>query len=60
MRVVPVNEDEIDIKAYLIYIIAISCAWFGKIDWIVAILFILSNITLRYRLVKKDKGAIKK
>ena len=60
MRVVPVNGNEIDIRAYSVYIIAILCALFGKIDWIVAILFILSNITLRYRLVKKDKGAIKK
>jgi hypothetical protein len=54
------STNEIDIKAYLVYGIAISCAWFGKIDWIIAILFILSNITLRYRLAKKDKGVIVK
>jgi hypothetical protein len=50
---------EIDINAYLVYIIAILCALLGKIDWIVAILFILSNITLRIRLAKKDERAIK-
>lgn len=52
------RSDEIDIKAYLVYGIAILCAWFGWIDWIVAILFVLSNITLRFRPKKKSKEVI--
>ena len=47
------RQNYIDIKAYLVYTIAIICAWYGLIDWIVAILFVLSNMTLTFRLIKK-------
>lgn len=53
-------KDEIDAKAILVSVIAILCAWSGWIDWIIAVLFCLSNMTFLYRPKKKSKEGIDK
>jgi hypothetical protein len=52
------RKDEIDIKALVVMAIALLCAWFGRIDWIVAALFCMSNMTLLYRPKMESKEVI--
>jgi hypothetical protein len=51
-------KNEIDIKAFLAIAFALLWAWSGKIDWIVAALFCLSNMTLIFIPKKKSEEVI--